>query len=98
MLKKKSQVDAGSATGKSPKGEGDAASNVLRLSRFGTLMGAADSDLRSTFTLPTNYQAYVVSTNEKALLHKELARAYWAGELPIRPDRLLAALNRRSAA
>lgn len=84
MLKKKSQVDVGSADGK-PLEEGEAASNVLRLSRFGTsVKDVGANNLRTTFTLPANYRAYVAGTDEKVLLHKELARAYWAGELPIR--------------
>ena len=82
MPKTKSQIDVGLTARSKEKAE---TSNVLRLSRFGTLLEAASASLRSTFTLPINYQAYIVSTNEKTLLHKELARAYWAGELPIRP-------------
>lgn len=83
MLKKKNHIDAGATLAKPLKGAIDTASNVVRLSRFGISIEPAS--LRSTFTLPANYQAYVLATNEKALLHKELARAYWAGDLPIRP-------------
>jgi len=55
----------------------------------GALASSATSEgilrIRQPFTSPANYAAYVARTNEKALLHEELIRAFYFKELPIQP-------------
>lgn len=58
--------------------------NTIFLSFPRIVLSGGTVHVHQPFTTPRNYEAYVKRTNEKTLLHKELSRAYWAGELPIR--------------